>query len=78
MEREQKSHLVPRGSVCYNDEKRRGGVSYEKEAGENQCHAPVGPAKIAYEVREYPHQEGVAVDGVTVAQSLGQEPGQRL
>lgn len=32
-------------------------------------------AKIAYEVREYPHQEGVAVDGVTVAQSLGQEPG---
>lgn len=32
-------------------------------------------AKIAYEVREYPHQEGVAVDGVTVARSLGQEPG---
>lgn len=32
-------------------------------------------AKVAYEVREYPHQEGVAVDGVTVAQSLGQEPG---
>lgn len=32
-------------------------------------------AKIAYEVREYPHQEGIAVDGVTVARSLGQEPG---
>ncbi len=32
-------------------------------------------AKIAYEVREYPHQEGMAVDGVTVARSLGQEPG---
>lgn len=32
-------------------------------------------AKIAYEVREYPHQEGVAVDGVTVARSLGQELG---
>ena len=32
-------------------------------------------AKVAYEVREYPHQEGVAVDGVTVARSLGQEPG---
>ena len=32
-------------------------------------------AKIAYEIREYPHEEGVAVDGVTVARSLGQEPG---
>lgn len=35
-------------------------------------------AKIAYEVRAYPHQEGVAVDGITVAQSLGQEPGSVL
>lgn len=31
-------------------------------------------AKIPYQVREYPHEEGVAVDGVTVARLLGQEP----
>ena len=32
-------------------------------------------AKIAYEIREYPPRGGVAVDRVTVARSLGQEPG---
>ena len=32
-------------------------------------------AKIPYQVRQYPHEEGVAVDGVTVARLLGQEPG---
>ena len=29
---------------------------------------------IAYTPHTYPHQEGVAVDGVTVARSLGQDP----
>lgn len=29
---------------------------------------------IAYTAHTYPHQEGVAVDGVTVARSLGQDP----
>ena len=29
---------------------------------------------IAYTSHTYPHQEGVAVDGVTVARSLGQDP----
>ena len=27
--------------------------------------------KIAYTAHTYPHEEGVAVDGVTVAQSMG-------
>lgn len=31
--------------------------------------------KIPYTAKEYPHEEGVAVDGMTVAKSLGQEPG---
>lgn len=31
-------------------------------------------AKIAYEAHEYPHEEGVAVDGVRVAESMGQNP----
>lgn len=30
--------------------------------------------KIPYEVRTYPHEEGVPVDGVTVARCLGQKP----
>ena len=29
---------------------------------------------IPYTAHSYPHEEGVAVDGVTVAQSLGQDP----
>ena len=29
---------------------------------------------ISYTSHTYPHEEGVAVDGVTVAQSLGQDP----
>ena len=33
-------------------------------------------AKISYTALEYPHQEGQAVDGVTVAQMLGQNPDQ--
>ena len=28
-------------------------------------------AKVAYTAHEYPHEEGVAVDGVTVAASIG-------
>ena len=32
--------------------------------------------KISYTALEYPHQEGQAVDGVTVAQMLGQNPDQ--
>ena len=31
--------------------------------------------KIAYTAHTYPHEEGVAVDGVTVARSMGQDPG---
>ena len=30
--------------------------------------------KIPYTAHTYPHQEGVAVDGVTVAESMGQDP----
>jgi len=30
--------------------------------------------KIAYTAHQYPHQEGVAVDGVTVARTLGEDP----
>ena len=30
--------------------------------------------KIAYRAHTYPHEEGVAVDGVTVAQSMGFDP----
>ena len=30
--------------------------------------------KVAYTAREYPHEEGVAVDGATVARSLGLDP----
>ena len=31
--------------------------------------------KIAYTAHTYPHEDGVAVDGVTVASILGQDPG---
>jgi hypothetical protein len=31
-------------------------------------------AKVAYTAHEYPHEEGVAVDGIHVAQSLGEDP----
>ena len=30
--------------------------------------------KVAYTAHAYPHEEGVAVDGVTVARSLGEDP----
>ena len=30
--------------------------------------------KVAYTAHEYPHEEGVAVDGVTVARSMGEDP----
>ena len=30
--------------------------------------------KVAYTTHEYAHEEGVAVDGVTVAQSMGEDP----
>lgn len=33
-------------------------------------------AKIEYEVHEYPHEEGKAVDGANVARLLGQDPAQ--
>lgn len=32
--------------------------------------------KLPYTAHTYPHEDGVAVDGVTVAQLLGQDPGQ--
>ena len=31
-------------------------------------------AKVAYTAHEYPHEEGVAVDGATVARSMGEDP----
>ena len=31
-------------------------------------------AKVAYTAHEYPHEEGVAVDGVSVAASIGEDP----
>ena len=31
-------------------------------------------AKVPYTAHEYPHEEGVAVDGATVARSMGQDP----
>ena len=31
-------------------------------------------AKVAYTAHEYAHEEGVAVDGVTVAASMGEDP----
>lgn len=34
----------------------------------------LGQKKIAFTAYEYPHEEGVAVDGITVAESLGQDP----
>ena len=30
--------------------------------------------KVTYTAHEYPHEEGVAVDGVTVARSMGEDP----
>ena len=30
--------------------------------------------KVAYTAHEYPHEEGVAVDGMTVAASMGEDP----
>ena len=30
--------------------------------------------KVAYTAHTYPHEEGVAVDGITVARSMGQDP----
>ena len=30
--------------------------------------------KVPYTAHEYPHEEGVAVDGVTVAKSMGEDP----
>ena len=30
--------------------------------------------KVAYTAHAYPHEEGVAVDGVTVARSMGEDP----
>ena len=35
-------------------------------------------AKVAYTAHEYPHEEGVAVDGVTVAASIGEDPCQNV
>ncbi len=33
---------------------------------------------IPYTPHTYPHEDGVAVDGVSVARSLGQDPGVRV
>ncbi len=31
-------------------------------------------AKVPYTAHEYPHEEGVAVDGIHVAQRMGEDP----
>ena len=51
------------------------GMRMKKKAAKTNALRLLDRAKIPYEVRTYPHEEGVAVDGVTVARSLGQEPG---
>lgn len=33
-------------------------------------------SKVEYTAHEYPHEDGVAVDGVTVAESMGEDPAQ--
>lgn len=48
-------------------------MSKEKEF-KNNVMRTLEEAGIAYKVHEYPHVEGEAVDGQTVAQSLGQDP----
>lgn len=58
-----------------NGKNERGAGTVKKKVVKTNAMRLLDRAKIAYELREYPHQEGVAVDGVTVAQSLGQEPG---
>ena len=51
------------------------GMRMKKKAAKTNALRLLDRAKIPYEVRTYPHEEGVAVDGVNVARSLGQEPG---
>ncbi|PWL92263.1 MAG: Cys-tRNA(Pro) deacylase [Clostridiales bacterium] len=78
MEGRQKYRLVPGEGVCYNGGNRKkngGGAAVKKKTAKTNVMRQLDRAKIAYEIREYPHEEGVAVDGVTVARSLGQEPG---
>ena len=47
----------------------------EKEEKTNVMRA-LEQKKIPYTAHAYPHEEGVAVDGITVAKSLGQDPEQ--
>lgn len=70
MEGRQKYRLVPGEGVCYNGGNRKkngGGAAVKKKTAKTNVMRQLDRAKIAYEIREYPHEEGVAVDGVTVA-----------
>lgn len=52
---------------------RREGSSLSKEAKTNAMRM-LERAKVAYTAHEYPHEEGTAVDGATVAKLTGQDP----
>ena len=47
---------------------------WQKKPRQTPCGCFVGEEKVAYTAHEYPHEEGVAVDGVTVARSMGEDP----
>ena len=49
------------------------GITMGKEAKTNAMRI-LEREKVAYTAHEYPHEEGVAVDGVTVAASMGEDP----
>ena len=49
------------------------GITMGKEAKTNAMRI-LEREKVAYTAHEYPHEEGVAVDGVTVAASIGEDP----
>ncbi len=49
------------------------GIQMGKEAKTNAMRM-LEKAKVAYTAHEYPHEDGVAVDGVTVAASMGEDP----
>jgi Cys-tRNA(Pro)/Cys-tRNA(Cys) deacylase len=63
-----------RAALCYNTEEsnKKENQTMGKEAKTNAMRI-LERAKVAYTAHEYPHEEGVAVDGVTVAASIGED-----
>ncbi len=69
------TRIVP-GFVHRTAQKRihkRGVLTMSKEAKTNAMRM-LERAKISYSAHEYPHEEGAAVDGATVAALTGQDP----